>query len=220
MIDGAFSALVRAGLVETRPPADLLGSASLLGDGAVLPLDHARLLSFSNGLTCYGGYFRLFGIGPAATRDLRRWNRPGSWRNAWDGRADGWWCFGETAFGDQYAYAAGDDPFVSDHTVYRLDVCHLEPEPIAGCFGDFLCGELARNAVDPHDPTTVVARERLGDVDPGDLLSYLPSLLEGGDEDVANLVRLPAAAAMVAAGRAHAVSLHRPARQLLSARPV
>src|SRR4029079_16687964 len=107
VIDGALSALARGGLVDRRPPADMLSPASLLSErGAVLPLDHARLLSLTNGLTVYGGYFRLFGIGPGATRDMRRWNAPTCWRHAWRDRADGWWFFGETAWGDQYAYAA------------------------------------------------------------------------------------------------------------------
>ena len=203
MIDGALSALARGGLLDRRPPADMLSPASLLSErGAVLPLDHARLLSLTNGLTVYGGYFRLFGVGPGATRDMRRWNAPTCWRHAWVGRAEGWWFFGETAWGDQYAYAASDDPLSADQTVYRLDVCHLEPEPIAEDFGDFVRGELARNAVDPRDEMTVAARERLCDLDPSTQLAYLPSLMSGGEEDVANLVTLPARAAMVAAGRA------------------
>jgi hypothetical protein len=203
MIDSAFSALVRGGLVDQRPPADMLSPASLLSErGAALPLDHARLLSLTNGLTVYGGYFRLFGVGAGATRDMRSWNAWTTWRHAWEGRADGWWSFGETAWGDQYAYAISDDPLSADRTVYRLDVCHLEPEPIADSFGDFVRGELGRNAVDPRDEMTVTARERLGDIDPNTHVAYLPSLIAGGEEDVANLVTLPARAAMVAAGRA------------------
>ena len=203
MIDGAFSALLRDGPVDRRPPADMLSSGSLLSErGAVLPLDHARLLSLTNGLTVYGGYFRLFGIGPGATRDMRRWNAWTCWRHAWDVRAEGWWCFGETAWGDQYAYAVSDDLLSVDRTVYRLDVCHLEPEPIADGFADFLRGELARNAVDPRDEMTVAARERLGDIDPNIQIAFLPSLIAGSEDDAADLVTLPARAAMVAAGRA------------------
>jgi hypothetical protein len=207
VIDGVLSALARSGLVDTRPAADMLSPASLLSErGAVLPLDHARLLSLTNGLTVFGGYFRLFGVGPGSTRDMRRWNAPGTWRHAWDGRADGWWCFGETVWGDQYANAAVDDPFSLDQTVYRLDVCHLEPEPIAGGFAEFLREDLARNAVDPRDEMTVAARERFGDLDADTQLAYLPSLTAGGEEDVANLATLPARAAMVVAGRAHRAS--------------
>jgi hypothetical protein len=49
---------------------------------------------------------------------------------------------------------------------------------------------------------TVAARERIGELDPNTQLAYLPSLMSGGEEDVANLVTLPARAAMAAAGRA------------------
>jgi hypothetical protein len=207
VIDSTLSALTARGLARMRAPADMLSPASLLSErGAVLPLDHARLLSLTNGLTVYGGYFRLFGIGPGAVRDMRRWNAPGCWRHAWaspQARAGEWWFFGETAWGDQYAYAGSDDPLACDPTVYRLDVCHLEPEPIADSFADFLGGELARNATGPRDEMTVAARDRLGDLDPGLQLAYVPSLICGGDEDVANLVALPARAAMIAAGRAH-----------------
>ena len=72
-VDDGLSALLSRGLVRTRPPADMLSPDSLLGDrGAVLPLDHARLLSLTNGLDAYGGYFRLFGLGPWSVRDMRR----------------------------------------------------------------------------------------------------------------------------------------------------
>ena len=202
MIDGALTALARGGLVDRRPPADMLSPASLLSErGAVLPLDHARLLSLTNGLTVYGGYFRLFGIGPGATRDMRGWNAWSCWGHAWVGRADGWWCFGETAWGDQYAYATcGDDPLEFDATVYRLDACRLEAEPIAACFGDFLRDEVARNAAAPRDETTVAARHRFGDLEPSVQLTYVPSLLAGGDEDLAHVVELGAREAMTLAG--------------------
>ena len=61
-------------------------SSLLSGSGAPLPLEHARLLSLSNGLDAYGGYFRVFGVGPWSVRDMRRWNAPDGWRRAWGGR--------------------------------------------------------------------------------------------------------------------------------------
>ncbi|HYW28808.1 MAG TPA: hypothetical protein VE824_03280 [Gaiellales bacterium] len=208
-IDDRLSALLSRGLVRTRPAADMLSPDSLLGDGgAVLPLEHARLLSLTNGLDAYGGYFRLFGVGPWSVRDMRRWNSRDGWRSAWEGRADGWWCFGETAWGDQYAYAAGDDPFSVDTTVYRLDACRLEPEAVADDFGEFLGGEFARNAAAPRDDATVAARERFGEIDPNQQLAYVPSLLLGGDDDLANVVTLGAREAMAAAGEAYRAWAH------------
>jgi hypothetical protein len=203
-IDDRLSALLSRGLVRTRPAADMLSPDSLLGDGgSVLPLDHARVLSLTNGLDAYGGYFRLFGLGPWSVRDMRRWNGARGWRTAWGGRADGWWFFGETAWGDQYAYARGDDPFAADTTVYRLDACRLEPEAVAEDFAEFLAGELARNAAAPRDEATVAARERFGEIDPNQQLAYVPSLLAGGDDDLANVVTLGAREAMSAAGAAY-----------------
>ena len=204
-VDDCLSGLLAAGLVRTRPAADMLAPSSLLADsGAALPLDHARLLSLTNGVDAYGGHFRLFGLGPWSVRDMRRWNDPGGWRAAWEGRADGWWCFGETAWGDQYAYATGGDPLDPDGTVYRLDACRLDAEPVAGTFAEFLAGEFARNAREPRDEMTVAARRRFGDIDPAHQLVYVPSLLAGGEEDLANVVVLGAREAMTLSGQAYA----------------
>jgi hypothetical protein len=207
-VDGALSKLLSRGLARSRPAADMLSPDSLLGEtGAQLPLDHARLLSLTNGLDAYGGYLRLFGLGPWSVRDMRRWNAATGWRSAWDGRADGWWCFGETAWGDQYAYALGDDPLEPDTTVYRLDACRLDAEPVADSFGEFLRDDFARNAVQPRDDMTVAARDRFGELDPGTQLAYVPSLLLGGDEDLANVVTLGAREAMTLAGETHRASM-------------
>jgi hypothetical protein len=203
-VDASLSRLLSSGRVRTRPAADMMAPASLLSEtGAVLPLDHARLLSLTNGLEGYGGYFRLFGLGPWSVRDMRRWNAPRGWRSAWCGRADSWWCFGETAWGDQYAYARSEHPLDADQTVFRLDAHRLEPEPVAACFADFLGEEFTRNAFGPRDEMTVEARERFGDLDPALQLAYVPSLLLGGDEDLANVITLPAREAMTLAGEAY-----------------
>ena len=134
---------------------------------------------------------------------MRRWNAPGGWQAAWRGRADCWWCFGETAWGDQYAYARSDDPLAVDHTVYRLDACRLDPEPVAADFDEFLREEFGRNALGPRDDMTVEARERFGELDPTLQLAYVPSLLLGGDDDLGNVITLPAREAMTLAGESY-----------------
>jgi hypothetical protein len=203
-VDDCLSALLSRGLARSRPAADMLSPWSLLGEsGVTLPLDHARLLSLTNGVDAYGGYLRVFGVGPWSVRDMRRWNDPEGWRRAWDGGADGWWFIGETAWGDQYAYAAGDDPFRFDATVYRLDASRLEAEPIAAGFSEFLAGEFTRNAAAPRDEMMVEARRRFGDLEPSRQLAYVPPLLAGGDEDLANVVELGAREAMTLAGETH-----------------
>lgn len=213
MIDSGLASLVSGDLVRRRPPADMLAPGSLLTErGAVLPLDHLRLLSLTNGLDAYGGHVRLFGIGPGGLRDMRWWNHPEGWRRTWCGRTDGWWFIGETAWGDQYAYAMPEDPLLFDGAVYRLDADRMEPEPVAESFAEFLRWEIGRSAVLPRSDATVAARERFGDLDPDSQLAYVPTLLEGGDDDPANLVVLPAGTAMALRGRAYGDVLGQAAR--------
>ena len=106
----------------------------------------------------------------------------------------------------------GDDPLEFDATVYRLDACRLEAEPVAACFADFLRDELARNATAPRDETTVAARRRFGDLEPSVQLTYVPSLLAGGDEDLAHVVELGAREAMTLAGDSYRALGRRPGR--------
>jgi hypothetical protein len=96
-----------------------------------------------------------------------------------------------------------------------------------GLLRDFLRDELARNATAPRDETTVAARLRFGDLEPSLQLSYVPSLLAGGDEDLAHVVELGAREAMTLA--ATAIALWPPSRpprrrsgltRLLAWRPV
>lgn len=204
MIDTTLAELVSAGAVRTRAPGDMLAPGSMLSErGALLPLDHLRLLSLANGLDAYGGHLRLFGLGPGGLRDMRWWNHPEGWRRTWCGRTDGWWFIGETAWGDQYAYAVPEDPLQFDGTVYRLDADRMEPEPVADTFAEFLRSEIGRNAVAPRCEATVAARERFGDLDVDTQLVYVPTLLEGGDDDPAHLAVLPAGTAMALRGSAY-----------------
>ena len=47
----------------------------------------------------------FFGLGKTAGIDAILWNGPEYWKFAWEGRCSEFWCFGETAWGDQYAYS-------------------------------------------------------------------------------------------------------------------
>jgi len=208
MIDSGFASLLSGDLVRRRPPFDMLAPGSLLTErGAVLPLDHLHLLSLTNGLDAYGGHIRLFGVGPGGLRDMRWWNHPEGWRRTWCGRTDGWWFIGETAWGDQYAYAIPEDPLQFDGSVHRLDADRMDPEPVAESFAELFRCEIARSAVSPRCDATIAARERFGDLDPDTQLAYVPTLLEGGDDDPANLVVLPAGTAMALRGGAYGALL-------------
>ena len=163
-----------------------------------------RLLRAANGVEAYGGYFRLFGVGPRPVRrHARAGTTPASGSSAWGDRADGWLCSRRDRLGRPVRLRGRRRPVRGDPTVYRLDAFRLEPEPIAACFGDFLAGEFARNAAAPRDEMMVEARLRFGDLEPSRQLAYVPPLLAGGDEDLANVVELVARDAMTLAGETH-----------------
>jgi hypothetical protein len=150
-------------------------------------------------MTSFHGAFRLFGFRQEPYLDLRSWNAPGTWRFAWDDRIEPYFCFGETAWGDQYAYkrsaGGGLEP-----EVYELDSYFLSPDPLAATFEDFLRDDFLRNAETPYDSLTLAALERLGPIDPSQHWVLSPSLALGGDELVENTLLLPAVTAMVFAG--------------------
>jgi len=180
--------LASRGSVSLHDPADLFSEAML---EVVLPADHIRVLGRSNGVLAYGGYFRLFALGGDAAMELRRWNEPSLWRHAWDGAADGYLCFGETAWGDQYAYVDRDP----QAGVHRLDAFSMEAEQVAGSFTEFMRGVFLPNAERPRDELTIAARERLGRLPPAEHVTFL-TLPGRGEPDVAEVVRMPAVAAM------------------------
>src|SRR5262245_16055769 len=63
-----------------------------------------RFLMSTNGARSNDGYFRIFGLGPQAEIDSVNWNALNTWKFAWPARVQEFWCFGETAWGDQYAF--------------------------------------------------------------------------------------------------------------------
>jgi hypothetical protein len=184
--------LASQGSVSLHEPADLFSDAML---GVPLPADHVRVLGRSNGLEAYGGYFRLFGLGGVAAIELRRWNEPGLWRHAWNGAGDGFLFFGETAWGDQYAYLQSDP----GAGVYRLDAFSMEPELLAGSFDEFMRVVFLPNARRPADELTVATRGRLGRIPPAEHVAFLDH--PTGRPDAGEVVRMPAVAAMLANAR-------------------
>lgn len=169
--------------------------------GLVLPPAHLEALCSVNGLTAYGGYFRLFGAGPWAVIDLADWNNPECWKFAWPGGLDRFICFGGTAWGDQYAYdlaeLSADAPSAS---VYFLEAIGMEPEVIAPDFQSFLEREFLRNAREPYDTLVKQVRARLGDLMPREHITHVPSILLTETEDPGSVMKLDAVAAMIANG--------------------
>jgi hypothetical protein len=195
MTADSVAGVASCGLVTRHEPVDLLAASTLLFDEPVaVPADHIRLLGLTNGAEAFGGYICLYGLAPRHGIDLRHWNRMDGWRQTWRGRLDGFWCFGGTAWGDQYAYRQ------SEPGVFRLDAYRMEPEPVAASFGEFLRCEFLRQAERPHDDLTVQARGRVGVLEPRQMLLPLPSPLGGGGIDTGELAVLPAEAVMTENG--------------------
>ncbi|KQW83857.1 SMI1/KNR4 family protein [Brevundimonas sp. Root1279] len=189
--------LARLDDVELGAPID----ASVLRDrlasaGVHLPLDHLEFLIQANGLTAYAGYYRLFGV-DAPNGCMISWNQPEMWKFAWAGRCDQYWSFGETGWGDQYAYRLGDP---ADQNVYYLDAFAMTAEPIVASFTEFLQSEFLTCAVKPFDEMTARARERFGQLPADAHLVYSPSILLGGAEHLDRIQMMPARAAMIVNG--------------------
>jgi hypothetical protein len=192
----ALADLAADGAVTLHDPLDMFTPEAL---AVSLPLEHMRLLSRSNGVEAYGGYFRVFGLGPRAGIDMLAWNEPSLWKQAWEGRADGWLCFAETGWGDQYAYRGE----AGGGTVFRLDAFSMEPEPIASGFAEWLRRVLLPNARRPRDELTVTARERLGRLPLAEHVTFLRPP-DGCEVDPTTVARVPAVAAMRAAAETFA----------------
>jgi hypothetical protein len=201
-IGDALADLAAAGSVTLHDPADLFSDAML---DVSLPADHVRVLARSNGIEGYAGYLRLFAVGGDAGIELRRWNDRGLWRAAWGGRANGWLCFGETGWGDQYAYREGEPA----GRVFRLDAFSMEAEPVADGFSEFMRTVFLPWSARPRDELTIAVRRRLGRLPLAEHVTLLPPPMDG-DLDPSRVVRMPAAAAMVANARASRVSAPTP----------
>lgn len=168
--------------------------------GIVLPSDHEELLRTSNGVEAYAGYIRLFGIETVESIDAITWNEWEYWKFAWGGRCDGYWCFAETAWGDQYAYLYETLHAGGNSEIYFLDAFSMTPKAVALSFGDFFERELLRSAKEPYDSMTTQARRKLGPLGVSSHVVYVPSILLGGAEDPDHVQKMNARSAMVCNG--------------------
>lgn len=165
----------------------------------LLPEAHSKLVVGTSGLSVFHGAYRLFGDSTSSTGSgLAEWNEPENWRFAWGDRLDGFVLFGESAWGDQYAYRQQGN--VLEPVVYLLEAVTMEAEPLAASFDQFLEEEFLPNAVEPYDVMTVGAVDRFGPIGFDQHWTYAPSLALGGPEALDNVVVLPAAIAMRFAG--------------------
>jgi hypothetical protein len=168
--------------------------------GLIFPPEHKELLRLSNGVETYAGYVRLFGVHTTEEIDSVRWNDHGFWKFAWEDRCSAYWCFGETAWGDQYAYSLESLQAGGDAAVVFMDALSMTPEVVAPSFVEFLLDEFVRSATDPYDAMIKLAREKFGTLEATDHLVYVPSVLLGGTEDIANVQKMNARSAMICNG--------------------
>lgn len=165
-----------------------------------IPREHRQLLQLSNGIEAFHGYIRLFGLYTTESIDAIEWNQYEYWKFAWGNKCSGFWCFGETAWGDQYAYAIQAPSEEKRPEIYFLDAFSMSAEIVAPSFGDFFEQEFIRFAKEPYDQTVTLARQKFGRLGLKSHLIYVPSLLLGGKEDIANVQLIDARAGMICNG--------------------
>ena len=160
----------------------------------LLPESHIELLESYNGISVYGGYYRIFGMDPKSQLNLLKWNEESNWKFAWGNKVDDYLCFGETAWGDQYAYKLSDLP---NSKVYFIDAIEMIPEVIADSFTEFLEIEFLTNATAPYDDVLVDVRRSIGDIGINEHIIYSPSPLLGGEETASNVQKMNMTTAMI-----------------------
>lgn len=188
MIEGLLDRLRRS-RAAMHPGAPAARVASL-----DLPEDHGAFLRATNGVEVYGGYVRVYGIDREESADLKRWNDPDTWKFAWPPELRGYRCIAQTAWGDQFAYARDGKAIV------LIDAEDGEVEPWADDFAHFLQVDVVAVQDDPREEAVIAARARLGDLPTDVLLSYVPSPLLGGEEDVEQLIKMEARYTMISKG--------------------
>lgn len=164
-----------------------------------LPAEHRAFLEQANGVSALHGYYRLFGLGCSGCTDLSSWNDRETWKFAWPPHVADFLAFGETAWGDQFAYSIAGLG-AGDSTVFLLDSFEMQPEPIAAGFDEFMANEFVRCASSPYDSMTRAALARIGPLKWDEHVTYVPSLLLGGTEDAEHIRKVPARASMIING--------------------
>lgn len=165
-----------------------------------LPREHIDLLTWSDGLEAYDGYIRLFGLSADFVLNAVQWNKPEFWKFAWRSRASGFWCFGETAWGDQFAYSIESLGESTQPEVFFLDAISMSPERISNSFSEFIEEEFIRSALNPYDEMIRLAKDRFGPLQITHHLVYVPSLLVDPRESIDKVQLMDARAAMIING--------------------
>jgi hypothetical protein len=140
----------------------------------------------------------LFGVGDGP-EDIGPWNAHETWKFAWPRSLEDYMAFGQTGWGDQYAYRIPDLQRGIE-TVHHLDHFLMETaaNPVAETFEQFMA-DFADRAHRP-DERVREARRQIGDLEPGNLAVFSPSPFLVGLERATHMMKMHARGAMVTSG--------------------
>jgi hypothetical protein len=175
----------------------------------LLPREHKELLRSSNGLEACAGYVRLFGLHTTKGIDSVRWNQHDYWKFAWGDRCSAYWCFGETAWGDQFSYTVESLQAGENAVVFLIDAYSMTPQVLASCFAEFFRNVFVASAKGLQDASTILARKKFGPLNACDHVVYNPSILLGATEEIDNVRKMNARSAMICNGD---IAMHLDAR--------
>lgn len=144
---------------------------------------HLTLLSITDGLAFFGGYFRLFGINKEKKINLFSWNSDELWKDTWGRYTDGYYFFGMSAIGDLFAY--GDD-----NRIYYLDGITMDIISVYDDFDEFFQAEFIARDNGNVESLFIEARNKFGNLDIDTSLIYIPSLFLYNDPSVDNLIKM------------------------------
>ena len=139
------------------------------------PKEHIELLSISNGLEFYGGYYRLFGVDEREKINLFSWNLDSLWKEVWGEYVSGYCFFGMSAIGDLFAYKL-ENEIISNNEIYYLDGITMDVIDVYGGFEDFFEEEFVNRYKGIVESIFVSARRKFGNLDINTSLIYSPSL--------------------------------------------
>ena len=151
--------------------------------------EHIELLSISNGLEFYGGYYRLFGVDEREKINLFSWNLDSLWKEVWGECVSGYYFFGMSAIGDLFAYKL-ENEIISNNEIYYLDGITMDVIDVYGGFEDFFEEEFVNRYKGIVESIFVSARRKFGNLDINTSLIYSPSLFLLNDPSVDNLMKM------------------------------
>lgn len=187
-IDDVVSCVTLPTLHRNTENASDEGLAAFIG---MLPDFHIKLLDKCNGMHSRDGLYRIFGIGcKGVYRDAFEWNSRDFWKFAWRKDLSEYLCFGETAWGDQYAYKIGEVNPPHDK-VYVLDGVSMSIIHVFNSLNDFFT-DFIRCSTSAYHGMDIQARDKYKYIHWDNHVAYVPSLLISNEDNITNTMIMPA----------------------------